>query len=160
MRRKKGFALLFSILLLSVSFTISFSVFNLVNREFQISRDAKDEFAAFQKADAGSECALFWNLRTDYFKDTTTKTIRCNNVDVSITPVYVGDVPDPPGPPAPLYETTFNVPFSDGSCYEVVVTRVVPPPPRLSKWTISSRGQRSCAVGEKSFQEVRFWSSE
>ncbi|MFA6445759.1 MAG: hypothetical protein WCW14_00725 [Candidatus Paceibacterota bacterium] len=58
---KKGFALLFSVLLSSLLLSIGLSIFNISLKEVQISFAGRESQYAFYAADSGLECALYWD---------------------------------------------------------------------------------------------------
>lgn len=59
---KKGFVILFSMLISSLILLIATGVFHLVQKELVLSSYARESQAAFYAADAALECALFWDV--------------------------------------------------------------------------------------------------
>ena len=67
---KKGFALIFAMMLSAVFLTIVIGVLNITTKELNFSTSVKDSNNAFFAADSGVECALY-NDRTDQSTFTT-----------------------------------------------------------------------------------------
>lgn len=59
---KRGFIILFSMLVSSTILLMSTGVFNLVQKELVLSSYARESQRAFYAADAALECALFWDV--------------------------------------------------------------------------------------------------
>jgi hypothetical protein len=62
---KKGFALLFSVLVASLLLTIGLSIFRIALKELAISTASRQSIHAFYAADSGWECAKYWAKRGD-----------------------------------------------------------------------------------------------
>lgn len=62
--RKKGFVLAFSLLLSSIVLALAFGIFNILLKQIVLTSSAKDSQIAFYAADAGAECALYWDTHT------------------------------------------------------------------------------------------------
>lgn len=66
MKRKtqqSGITLLITLLLMSVLLAISASLLNVTLKQFKLSSIAKDSEMAFQAAQSGLECAVFWDVQ-------------------------------------------------------------------------------------------------
>jgi hypothetical protein len=61
--RQNGFALLFSVLTASLVLSVGLAILNLTLKEFVLSSQIRDSQFAFYAADAGLECALYWDLK-------------------------------------------------------------------------------------------------
>ena len=61
---KKGFVLAFSLLLSSIVLALAFGIFNILLKQIVLTSSAKDSQIAFYAADAGAECALYWDTHT------------------------------------------------------------------------------------------------
>jgi hypothetical protein len=59
---KQGFTLLYSVLISSLLLSLGLAVFNIIIKELVISSTIRDSQIAFSAADAGAECALYWDL--------------------------------------------------------------------------------------------------
>lgn len=61
--KKNGFTLIFAVLIISVALSLSLGATNLVITQLTISRDIRESLEAFYAANAGAECALFWDIQ-------------------------------------------------------------------------------------------------
>lgn len=61
---KKGFVLAFSLLISSTVLALAFGIFNILLKQIVLTSSAKDSQIAFYAADAGAECALYWDTHT------------------------------------------------------------------------------------------------
>lgn len=61
--KKRGFTLLFAVLIISVALSLSLGATNLVITQLAISRDTRESLEALYSANAGAECALFWDVQ-------------------------------------------------------------------------------------------------
>jgi hypothetical protein len=61
---KKGFVLAFSLLISSIVLALAFGIFNILLKQIVLTSSAKDSQIAFYAADAGAECALYWDTHT------------------------------------------------------------------------------------------------
>lgn len=59
--KRKGIALLMSVLVSSIFFVIAAAVFKIAFIEYTLSSTGKDSQFAFYAADTGAECALYWD---------------------------------------------------------------------------------------------------
>ena len=66
---KKGFALLFSVLVSSLLLALSASILHINYKEFLLSGFGRESQKAFYVADMGSECALYWDVRHTGFAE-------------------------------------------------------------------------------------------
>lgn len=70
LQEKNGFALLFTLVIVSVVLAISLSLIQLTLKQLALSVDARDSELAFHAASAGLECALYTrNNQSDAFID-------------------------------------------------------------------------------------------
>lgn len=65
--RKKGFTLLIAALLASLLSSIALAIFNIAQKEVVLSSIGRDSQFAFYAADAGAECALYWDFKYNAF---------------------------------------------------------------------------------------------
>ncbi|TSC61796.1 MAG: hypothetical protein G01um101448_648 [Parcubacteria group bacterium Gr01-1014_48] len=80
-----GFTLLFSALTASLLLAISLSIITISIKESQLSGVARESQYAFYAADAGVECALYWDLVHDKFNPSMpASAITCNGQTVSV----------------------------------------------------------------------------
>jgi len=61
---KKGFVLAFSLLISSIVLALAFGIFNILLKQIVLTSSSKDSQIAFYAADAGAECALYWDTHT------------------------------------------------------------------------------------------------
>lgn len=61
---KKGFVLAFSLLISSIVLVLAFGIFSILLKQIVLTSSAKDSQIAFYAADAGMECALYWDTHT------------------------------------------------------------------------------------------------
>ena len=62
-KTKKGFILLYAVLIMSMLLALTFSITDLTVKERKLSRFVEESFSAFFAAESGIECALYWDLR-------------------------------------------------------------------------------------------------
>jgi len=60
---KKGFVLLYAILIIGLILALTFSITNITIKERKLSRLSEESFSAFFAAESGMECALYWDLK-------------------------------------------------------------------------------------------------
>lgn len=86
---KKGFALLFSIIIASIIFAITIGISNIAYKENLITTSGKDSTIAFMASDLGIECALILNKGFDSFapafdsEDNFNAIKQCSSIIVS-----------------------------------------------------------------------------
>ncbi len=76
-KRKKdvqqgGFAMLFTVLLISIVLSIALGLSNVTFKQTILSSLAKDSQIAFYQADAGTECGLYYDFTRNVFPEGTT----------------------------------------------------------------------------------------
>ena len=116
--KKKGFALLFAILLSTIILVIALSVSNIALKELNFSTSAVDTNNAFFAADTGAECALY-NDRYDVNKfplTGSTGQIKCNNKNISLS--------SSPGSNSVIYSFIItDLGSSNDSCAKVTINK-------------------------------------
>jgi hypothetical protein len=65
---KRGFALLFSVLVSSLLLAVGLSIFNIALKELAISTATRHSITAFYAADSGREKVIYLNLKSDKYK--------------------------------------------------------------------------------------------
>ncbi len=60
---QRGFTIFFAVLVGSLALAIGLSIYELLIRELELSQVAKQSQFAIYAADAGAECALYWDSR-------------------------------------------------------------------------------------------------
>lgn len=62
-RQKGGFTVLYSLLIISLLISISLGIFDIALRDFALAQSAAESQIALFAADAGMECALYYDLK-------------------------------------------------------------------------------------------------
>ncbi len=88
-----GFVALFAVLISSIVLTISFGLLNIALKEVILSSSGRESQFGFYAADAGTECALYWDIKglgggLSAFPTSTDSTIPpsgiiCNGQDIT-----------------------------------------------------------------------------
>ncbi len=99
---KKGFTVLFAVLISSILLSIGIAILDLTLKQFTLSSVSKDSQVAFYAADTGQECGMYWDHVNNNTGATTTSsfatsTDSVNSVSVppNITDIYCeGDIID------------------------------------------------------------------
>ncbi len=129
-KKTRGFTLLFAVLVGSLLFTLGIAIGNIALKEVVLSSAGKQSEKAFFSADAGTECALYWDIQKGAFPGSNGDKINCAGSEITLSL-------------AAAAVTQFEIktaPF----CAEVTVTKQASDP----KTTIESRGQSDCDLGE------------
>lgn len=79
---KKGFILLYAVLIMSIILALTFSITDLTIKERKLSRFGEESSSAFFAAESGMECALYWDLKDDEswfrYDPSAGRSITCN----------------------------------------------------------------------------------
>lgn len=75
-KNSSGYAILFSVLLVSIILAITLGVLNIALKEFQFTSTARNSHVSFFAADTGGECALYG--RKNGMMDTLPPTMVCD----------------------------------------------------------------------------------
>lgn len=135
-----GFTILYAILLTTVVLSIGLSLLSLLTQQVSLSGAERESTLSFYVADAGMECALYWDTRVNAFVDGVS--ISCDGIDIAPSGPVVSD-PSPPEPPFKNWEYTFTADFQNGCAILTVIKTVDPTDPlniRVATTTIQSRG--------------------
>ncbi len=62
---KKGFVLLYAVLVMSMLLALTFSITDLTMKERKLSRFVEESFSAFFAAESGMECVLYWDMKEE-----------------------------------------------------------------------------------------------
>ncbi|MEN9614167.1 MAG: hypothetical protein RLZZ347_474 [Candidatus Parcubacteria bacterium] len=119
---QKGFALLFTVLVVSLLLAISLSISNITLRELVLSSATRDSHIAFYAADTALECALYLDTKKNALPLANgvivldpTLLSSCAVVD-TVTPTKIA-FKSQPNPPSP-YCFTFTIDKSSGTRIE------------------------------------------
>lgn len=111
---ESGFTLLLAALVSSIVLALGAAIYGLAVKELQLSSLGRDSQYAFFAADTGAECALYWDIRYDYFATSSPVGVspKCDEEDIVAT-----------GRSA-TYPYTMSFQFQPGSyCTLVTVTK-------------------------------------
>ena len=64
-QRRRGFTLLIAVLVVSIILAIGLSILTITLKEFILSGIARESALAFAAADAGMECAFYWDRSSE-----------------------------------------------------------------------------------------------
>lgn len=93
---QSGFALLITILVLSVVVAVTLAIVELSIKQLKLSTDSTDSEIAFHAANAGLECARYTRRKeSDAFESGTNVTFNCFGTTVTAATVPVGFVTNP-----------------------------------------------------------------
>lgn len=67
----RGFTLLLAALAASIALSLGSAIFSITSKEIQLSAIGRDSQFAFYAADTAAECALYWDIRFNYFATST-----------------------------------------------------------------------------------------
>src|SRR5688572_20777703 len=66
---KKGFALLFTVLIVTLLLSVSLGISNMTFKQTILSNLAKDSLVAFYDADGALDCGLYYDIGRDIFPE-------------------------------------------------------------------------------------------
>jgi hypothetical protein len=124
-KKKAGYSLIFAVLISGTLITIGAAMANLALKEFTIVGTTRASQTAFYAADAGMECALYYDVQGGpHFQEpfnynAAAYNINCNNANIAVTTsgVSVNGVTDQ------RVTNTFQFTYN-GSCVNVRVTKI------------------------------------
>ena len=126
--QKKGAVLLIAILVSSVALAVGFGVYNRTYKELLFASFWKQTQIAFSSADAGLECALYWELH----KPVAPAVAACFGVDIPTSDWTPGD------------EGNFNRSVPGAGCVNIKIAWN--PDPLVLATTTEARGYNTCDV--------------
>ena len=68
---QRGFTILLAALVASLVLSLGISVFSIAQKQLILSSTGRDSQYAFYAADTAAECALYWDVRHDFFGTST-----------------------------------------------------------------------------------------
>lgn len=80
-----GFALFYSVVVVAVISSLGAVLSSLIVREADLSATARQSSRAYYSADAGLECAQYWDLQEGVFSGATSPDIECSNQSTTTT---------------------------------------------------------------------------
>lgn len=138
--RQKGFTLLMSLLVISIILSIGMGVSDIVIRETKISGVGRESQVAFSAADAGAECAFFWEIKHPGMIQSafnSANTVNCAGNSVSNS--FSGNV------------SNFILNLGNNSCVNVKVDKASSP----TQTIIESRGYNTNCASISPFRVER-----
>lgn len=147
--RKKGITLFIAIVVMSILLIISFAVINIAIKGTQFATMGRDSQFAFYAADAGLECALYWDSKYNAFSTSSPGVleIECNNQTISTgseisgtsTLARIGGGGS--SNPASIFGFSIDEDLNLDSCVVVTVTKNTD-----GSTYIKSRGYNTCDI--------------
>ena len=120
-------------LIASIALSLGASIFNIVQKQVTLSSIGRESQFAFYAADMATECALYWDIRFQWWSTSTPPaTVTCEAQTASTTFSYT----------APTSTFVFQYQPSGGSeqdCASVTVTKV---------WNASTQSMRTIIHGD------------
>lgn len=124
--KKRGYLLLFAVVLSSIVLAIGLGIVNIVNKGLILASSGRLSQTAFYAADGGTECALYWDrthvgfsvtvFATSTFSSPSESGVVCAGEDIATTWTTSGQT-------ASAANTTFDLTFNDGTCSTVTVSK-------------------------------------
>src|SRR3989344_1676627 len=141
-KTKRGFTLLIAIVTTSMLLIVSFVVINIALKQLVLANASRDSQYSFYAADAGTECAIYWDLKntTSSFDPATPGSITCSGQTITTGSQTIPTIPPQPAVIGGNANSIFYITFTKG-CAIVRVTKVVG-----GITTIDSRGYNTCDV--------------
>ena len=62
---KKGFVILYALIVMSILLMLTISITNINVREYQLSQYGSESLSSYYAAESGLECALYWDLKEE-----------------------------------------------------------------------------------------------
>lgn len=134
-KNQKGYAILFTIVIVSAVSVITAGLTNAVYKQLVLSSLAKDSQSAFYQADTAGDCALYADrveIKEDLtFSTTTNYPWSCGNSNLLVNPIPGGYTISPIDESSPY------------PCFRIDVTKDNSTPP-IMKTTIKAKGYNFC----------------
>lgn len=141
----KGFSLLFTVLIISIILSLSLGIGSIVLNQIKLSGTGRESQIAFYAADAGIECALYWEIQESAFATTTTSSINCVEQNFTVG----GGIKDKCNFQS---QSEFTLNFENGSCTNVCVTKDWDAVNNVELTTIESLSSNQCPATIRSVQ--------
>ncbi len=77
--KQDGFVVLFTVLISVIVLVLATGIFNIALKETELTVSAKESNLAFYAADAGSECALYYDLKQNAFNPVSPIVPECRD---------------------------------------------------------------------------------
>lgn len=146
-KKQNGFAMLYTVVIISLILTISLSISNVSYKQTILSSLAKDSQIAFYQADAGAECGLYYDIVLNQFPRGTAvggapATITCGTTMLDL-------VPSESDTNYFVYRS-LSVITTGTPCFTVVFDKVTD----ATKTTIDARGNNRCDAGPRQVERA------
>jgi len=142
MKKDKGFTLLIAIITTSMLLIVSFVVVNIAYKQLIIADANEQSQYAFYAADAGTECAVYWDLidseDSPFAVDASGSSINCNSQDITTSSQTISTIPVSSSLIGGAATSTFQLNFTKGCA----IVRVGKHPGGVT--IIDSRGYNTC----------------
>jgi hypothetical protein len=142
--KKSGFTLLLAVLAGAILLTISIAVFNIAIKGSLLSQDAEESQSAFYSADAGADCAIYWDAEVDAFNPTSP--VPTNVFCFGEPPWSVGATGYTSvcsGINCEIYNKLYD---TSSYCVDITVTKYESPTPDNVTTNIRTRGFNTCDI--------------
>lgn len=137
---KRGFALLYSVLVASLLLAIGLSIFNITIKELMLSSSARDSEFAFFAADTGTDCALYWDYVGNAFTaESPAGSITCTGQTVPVATQVNGE--------SSVHTFSLDLGADNPYCAEVMVEKTATPDGLFVNTAVISRGYNTCDTG-------------
>lgn len=123
---QKGYAILFTVILVSIILTITMGLSNTAFKQLIISHVAKNSELAFYQADTASECALYMDRVSGIFTPSIPATVSCGvdktgaNTTLNVVTTINGSQEIYNLTPAGLWNTSL------APCFNIIFTKTNP----------------------------------
>jgi hypothetical protein len=137
---KRGFALLYAVLVASLLLAIGLSIFNITIKELILSSSARDSEFAFFAADTGTDCALYWDYVGGAFgAESPAGSITCVGQTVPVSTEVDGE--------DSTHTFSLDLGADNAYCTEVTVEKTATSDGLFVGTSILSRGYNTCDAG-------------
>lgn len=155
---REGFALLISLIVVSVVISVALTLLDLTLKQLQLSSGFRDSESAFHAANAGMECARYWRRQhSSDFEDGTETGASITCFGQAVTPFTVVDTLG-----TGIYRYDFTMPWPETAadplrCSQVTMITMssdpIDPPVTLNNVKLYipgyTSGSKTCAPGGK-----------
>jgi len=84
--RERGFTLLLAVIVSAISLSLGTAIFSIEQKEVTLSSVCRNSQFAFYAADTAAECALYWDMRFNFFSTSTpTVAATCDGQAVTVS---------------------------------------------------------------------------
>lgn len=150
---KKGFTLIFAILISSLLVGIGIAITNLAIRQLSIASVSRESQLAFYAADAGAECALYWDIHgktlspvfyfSSVYDSNQTGKLYCGRSLVTNLAEVSGGNKD-------YFQNIFKIEYTSPSCAYVSIKKYF-----TGRNLIESSGINDCSANDNPYRVER-----